>query len=87
MREKVRWWIARQINRLSGQCWADLVSWVLADKRGRRDWLWRERLPWTNQRQCRKDLARVGCCYCGKLRAPDEDSGIDPVFDIYGRSS
>jgi hypothetical protein len=57
------------VNRLPGQCWANLVSWVLADRRERREWYARERLPWRPiDRWCRSDLDRVGCCYCGKLR-------------------
>jgi hypothetical protein len=70
--EKLRWRIVALFNRLPGQCWADLVSWVLAGRRERREWYLRERLPWRPiQDVCRKDLARVGCCYCGKLRTAE----------------
>lgn len=72
MPERLRWWIANLIVKLPNQCWADLVSWVLADRRERREWYARERLPWRPiQPQCRADLARVGCCYCGRLRRPE----------------
>lgn len=70
--EKLRWRIVAVVNRLPGQCWADLVGWVLAGRRERREWYLRERLPWRPiQPNCREDLGRVGCCYCGTLRAPD----------------
>ena len=70
--EKARWWVAVQANRLPGQCWANLVSWVLAGRRERREWYLRERLPWRPiDRVCRGDQARTGFCYCGKLR-PEE---------------
>lgn len=69
MIERLRWRYAALLNKLPGTCWADLVSWVLDDRRERRERSWRERLGWTTQRHhCRADLARVGCCYCGKLR-------------------
>lgn len=56
--ERLRWAIARLLNRLPGQCWADLVDWTLGYQRS----------PWSPQRSCRADLARRGACYCGKLR-------------------
>ncbi|GAA4681236.1 hypothetical protein Prum_052050 [Phytohabitans rumicis] len=72
--ERLRWWIANLVNKLGGQCWADLVSWVLAERAERREWYRRERLPWRPiSSVCREDLARTGCCYCGKLR--DGDGG------------
>lgn len=65
--ERLKWRIAYLANRLRGQCWADLVSWVLDSKRTRDEGL-KARLPWRPiGESCRKDLARVGCCYCGKL--------------------
>lgn len=73
MREKLRWRIADLVGKLPGQCWADLVMWVLSDRAERREWHPRERLPWRPIGYvCRKDAARVGACYCycGKLRAP-----------------
>jgi hypothetical protein len=62
-----RWVIARNMDRLTGQCWADLVTWVLA---------WNpteERLrdAWKPQRACQGDAARTGSCYCGKVRDAD----------------
>ena len=64
MDENIRWRIAYLLNRLPGQCWADLVEWVLYP-RGRRG-------PWSPIRPgCRADLARGRDCYCGKLRAPE----------------
>lgn len=57
-----RWWIANQINRLPGTCWADLVDWALGSQR----WPW---APVT--RDCRADAAASGCgrCYCGQIGA------------------
>jgi hypothetical protein len=64
MRDRLRWLIARQLDRLPGQCWADLASWAAWPARG-----FRERwLPWSPTRpSCIKPGdAR---CYCGKLAA------------------
>jgi hypothetical protein len=59
---KRRWRIADLMNRLPGQCWADLVGWVLGDAPER------SRLPWRPiSSMCRQDAARTGCCYCGKI--------------------
>ncbi len=68
----LRWRIASLIDKLPGQCWADLCGWAMRDRRDRRDY---PIGPWSPIGQsCRNDLARVGSCYCGKLRAtPDED--------------
>lgn len=67
--EKLRWRIAWLLDKLPGQCWADLVSWVLRDRRDRRDY---PIGPWSPMGpSCRNDLARSGACYCGKLRAPE----------------
>ena len=64
MRERLRWWTAHQLNRLPGQCWADLVIWALR-------WEAREkRTPWSPADVCRRDIATTGSCYCGKLRQP-----------------
>jgi hypothetical protein len=66
MAERLRWRLATLMDKLAGQCWADLVSWVLGD---------RGRLPWQPVSPvCRRDLARVGCCYCGKLRREEPSS-------------
>lgn len=65
--KKLRWRIAHLLDWLPGQCWADLVSWVLRDRHDDPDW--RSRVPWRPIGwMCRQDLARVGSCYCGKLR-------------------
>jgi hypothetical protein len=62
--EKLRWRIANLLDKLPGQCWADLCDWAL----GNRDY--RSPNPWSPiGPSCREDLARVGSCYCGKLRA------------------
>jgi len=61
-RNRIRWWTARQLNRLPGQCWADLVSWALGDAHYRR--LWQPVSP-----GCIGDAARNSRCYCGKLGA------------------
>lgn len=61
-RDRLRWRIAELWEQLvPGQCWTDVASWALRDKR----------TPWSPIREgCRSDLARCGSCYCGKLRAP-----------------
>lgn len=67
MRERLKWWIATQVDRLRGQCWADLVSWVL-DSKSVRDPGIRAALPWRPVSEiCRKDADMNGRCYCGKL--------------------
>lgn len=61
---RARWWIAYQLNRLPGLCWANLVSWALKSRpitETRVDWI------------CRKDFEDNGCCYCTKLRTPEAD--------------
>lgn len=58
--ERQRWRIAALLNKLPGQCWANLVSWALGDQ-GYRMWQPIDSL-------CRKDVAENGVCYCGKLR-------------------
>lgn len=62
VRSALRWRAAALLNRLPGQCWANLVSWALGDS-GYRFWQPIDSV-------CRKDVARTGACYCGKLRAP-----------------
>jgi hypothetical protein len=63
MTKRLRWWLAAQLDRLPGQCWADLVSWALAWDAGDK------RSPWSPQgAMCRSDAAETGTCYCGKLR-------------------
>jgi hypothetical protein len=59
--ERARWRIAYLLNQLPGQCWTDLVSWVL--DRGK----YRRRSPWSPiTPTCLQDGDRA--CYCGKLR-------------------
>jgi hypothetical protein len=69
--EKLRWRIAYLLDRLPGQCWADLVSWALDGMRvaRRND---RNPLPWRPNRSCQQDArtSRDRCCYCNKL-GPD----------------
>jgi hypothetical protein len=75
--ERAKWRVAVIVDRLPGQCWADLVSWVLDSKHSRDEGL-RARLPWRPiQQGCRDDLARVGCCYCGKLMTPELREQVD----------
>jgi hypothetical protein len=75
--DRLRWWIARHLDRLPSQCWADLVSWVLDSKRTRDEGV-RAMLPWRPIPQgCRDDLARVGCCYCGKLMSAEVREQVD----------
>jgi hypothetical protein len=65
MREALRWRLATLVNRLPGQCWADLVSWVL-DRLGKRRYY--NRMPWQPRTwSCTKDAVENGRCYCGKL--------------------
>jgi hypothetical protein len=65
--QRIRMRIAQLVDRLPGQCWSGLVDWIYdsTEDRGRG-------LPWSPQRDrsCRADVARVGGCYCGKLRGP-----------------
>lgn len=66
LRDRIRWRIAILINRLPGQCWADLCDWALR---------YRSR-PWSPMtRMCRDGVRECGSCYCGKLRSP---GGGDP---------
>jgi hypothetical protein len=70
LRMKIRWRIAGLVDRLPGQCWSDLVDWAMRDRRddpGRGI-----DLPWKPMGNCRRDAARVGACYCGKLRATSD---------------
>lgn len=60
---RLRWRIAALLDRLPGQCWADLVSFALGHRRS----------PWCPvTSSCRADLAAAGdgACYCNKLRSP-----------------
>lgn len=72
---KLRWHIAQLIDRLPGQCWADLAGWAMRDRYDDPDW--RSDIPWRPMSDlCRQDLARIGSCYCGKLRGePAEQTG------------
>lgn len=58
LRDRARFAIAELVNRLPGQCWADLVMWAL--RRGD------SKLPWSPSRSCREDMQGTGFCYCGK---------------------
>lgn len=71
MARRVRWRIATQLNRLPGQCWADLVTWALGWRKEDPYLTWTERSPWSPVTgTCRLDLKATGACYCGKLRQP-----------------
>ncbi|MEU4570811.1 hypothetical protein [Micromonospora sp. NPDC023956] len=64
--QRLRWRIAHLINRLPGQCWANLVSFALRDRRS----------PWQPMdSMCRADAARCGACYCGKIRRVEAGEG------------
>lgn len=71
MSERLRWRIARWLDRRDGWCWANLVGWALYGSRSRP--LRECRIDAT----CRRDAARTGTCYCGALlgegTAPDEE--------------
>lgn len=59
--ECMRWRIANLLDRLPGQCWADLVCWAtkLDDRK----------LPWSPITPvCHQGVERNGACYCNKIR-------------------
>jgi hypothetical protein len=59
--DRLRWWIARQLDRLPGQCWYDLHVWAV---RGTP-----RTTPWSPLSPgCGQDAAEDGVCACGKLR-------------------
>ena len=68
--ERLRWRIARLVDKLPGQCWADLVAWVLD---GPREAMKADEspLPWRPQTwTCRANFyGDLGSCYCGKLKS------------------
>lgn len=66
LRKRVRWFVARTVDRLPGQCWADLVSWAHRSEKG---------LPWAPQRTCRTDLVD-GVCWCGKIQPATAKEGL-----------
>lgn len=71
LRYRARYKIAELLDRLPGQCWADLVFWVMGDSTSAS--------PWSPSRTCREDMQRAGSCYCGKWRLPhlrDREGGI-----------
>lgn len=60
---RVRYSIARLLDRLPGQCWTDLVCWAQYGNK---------RSPWSPVTpSCLADGCR---CYCGKLRAEGDES-------------
>jgi hypothetical protein len=64
-RSRIRHWIARQLDRLPGQCFADLTMWAQGDLS--------RTSPWSPiSPGCVKDFSRQGACWCGKLR---DDTG------------
>lgn len=68
--ERLRWRIVRLLDRLQGQCWADLVGWALEGPK--RDNI----MPWQPQGySCRRDFDNTGACYCGKLRQEETNHG------------
>ncbi len=67
----LRWRIAVLLDKLPGQCWADLVWWAVRPAGGR---YLGPKSPWSPMTStCRADGADGGC-YCGKLRSPDAAS-------------
>jgi hypothetical protein len=61
---RLRWRIAYAMDRLKGQCGADLVSWALGWNVDQA----KGRLPWRPiGEMCRRDAAECGTCYCGKI--------------------
>ena len=59
MRDRIRWRIARSLDRLPGTCWAYLVTASLG---------WHPFRGHVRQRPaCRNDAAKNGACYCGKV--------------------
>lgn len=76
-RETRRFAAAGLVDKIPGQCWSQLVDWVLTEEPKEFP-----RLPWAPQSDvCRTDVARVGSCYCGKLRGePDSNAPTPPGF-------
>jgi hypothetical protein len=69
LRERLRWWIVDRVNRIPGQCWADLVMWAMRDRRDK-GWGFHASMPWQPVGEgCRRDAERNGRCYCGTLGA------------------
>lgn len=69
MRERLRWKLAYLLDRLPGQCWADLATWAMNGRRRDQD---DPLLPFRPiGAGCRADFQRNGTCYCAKL-ATDE---------------
>lgn len=77
MSEKMRWRIANIVNRLPGQCWANLVSWAVDGPRACRS-RGDSPLPWRPiDSMCRQISPPNDRCYCGKIcAAPDESSEV-----------
>jgi hypothetical protein len=68
--ERLRFRIADAVDKLPGQCWADLVSWALGHNRraGNSIWPWR---PVTSL--CRQISPPNDRCYCGKICVRRQD--------------
>lgn len=62
MRRPTRWDVAWLVDRVKGQCWADLVDWVQRSDDGSR---------LRPQTACRSEAQRRGACYCGKVARAD----------------
>lgn len=67
--ERLRWRVAALANDwLPRQCWADLVSWALRDRRDNKGAGIAARLPWQPiGENCLEDARRTGRCYCGTV--------------------
>ena len=71
--EGLRHRIALTLNRLPGQCWPELATWAMYGPSDQD-----RALPWAPVSPlCREDAARVGCCWCGKLRDPEGERRWD----------
>ena len=71
MSARLRWQIADLLNRLPGQCWADLALWAAHGQR---------RLPWSPIGwSCRSDLSRNGSCYCNKIQREPASASAEEV--------
>jgi len=75
---RLRWRIAEALNRLPGQCWADLAMWAAYSQR---------RLPWSPiGESCRNDLARNGACYCNKIQAGADSRTASSLLHRFARA-
>lgn len=73
--QRLRWSIAYALNRVPWLCWAELATWALYGPSDKDRAL---PMPWpADTGLCRADAARIGCCWCGKLRDPEGERRWD----------